>query len=110
MAGFGRVAQEKIDIFSVKKKSGKLRLVADCMRSNCWFTAPAGVRLATGDTLAGLELSDDEALTVGSADRAGASYHLELPPPLRPYFSLRRVRAGAVGITEVEGRAVSPQA
>lgn len=103
-------ALEKVVIFFVKKKSGMLWIVADCRHSNCWFTTPTELRLATGDTLAGLKLSDDEVLTVGSAGLADAFYHLELPPPLRPYFSLRRVRAGEVGITEVEGRAVSPQA
>lgn len=35
------------------------------------------VRLATGDTLVGLELADDEVMTVGSADLAGPFYHLE---------------------------------
>lgn len=58
-----------------------------------------------GDTLASLELADDEVLTVGSADLAGAFYHLQLPAILRPYSSLRRVRAGAVGVTDIDGKA-----
>lgn len=57
--------------------------------------------------MAGLELAVDEVLTVGSVDLADAFYHLQLPPALQPQFSLRRFRAGAAGITEVGGQAVS---
>eukprot|EP00959_Pyramimonas_sp_CCMP1952_P339218 7104354-Pyramimonas_sp.AAC.1 len=39
----------RAEIFFVKKKGGRLRMVADCRRSNGAFTEPLGARLATGD-------------------------------------------------------------
>lgn len=74
--------KEKLGIFFVTK-SGKLRIVVDCRRSNCSFRPSASVQLAAGDRLAGLELSDDKVLTVGSADLAVSFYHLGLPDKLR---------------------------
>ncbi|CAK0878435.1 unnamed protein product, partial [Prorocentrum cordatum] len=97
----------RAEMFFVKKKGGRLRMVADCRRSNEVFTEPLGARLATGDAFGMLEMAaDDSLLTVEGADLKGAFYHLELPEQLRPCFSLRPVRAGALGIKEVGGVAV----
>ncbi|CAK0857499.1 unnamed protein product, partial [Prorocentrum cordatum] len=97
----------RAEIFFVKKKGGRLRMVADCRRSNEVFTEPLGARLATGDAFGMLEMAaDDSPLTVEGADLKDAFYHLELPEQLRPCFSLRPVRAGVPGIKEVGGVAV----
>lgn len=50
-----------------------------------------------GNKLAGLELADDDVLTLSNADLRDVFSHLKLPEALRPYSSLRRIRAGAVG-------------
>ena len=47
---------------------------------------------------------------MGHADVQDAFYNFALPEPLRPLFSLRQVRAGAIGFTEVDGCAVRPNA
>ena len=41
---------------------------------------------------------------MGSADLKDDFYHLGLPVSLRRFFSLPRVKASDVGITEVHGR------
>ncbi|CAK0899503.1 unnamed protein product [Prorocentrum cordatum] len=88
----------RAEIFFVKKKGGRLRMVANCRRSNEVFAEPLGVRLAIGDAFGPLEMADDDALlTVEGADLKDALYHLELPEELRSYFTLGPVRAGAGG-------------
>lgn len=44
---------------------------------------------------------------MGTADLKDAFYHLSLPLPLRDYFCLGPVRAECVGVSEVNGAAVS---
>ena len=100
---------ELIEFFFVPKKDGKLRMVADCRRSNCRFSDPASVSLCTGETLGALELEEDASLFLEEADLCNAFYHLQLPKELRQFFSLRPVRAGAVGITELDGKAVTAE-
>ncbi|CAK0798636.1 unnamed protein product, partial [Prorocentrum cordatum] len=59
----------RADIFFVKKKGGRLRMVADCRRSNEIFVEPDGVRLAAGDAFGCLEMLDDDSeLTIEGAD------------------------------------------
>ena len=76
---------ELIEFFFVPKKDGKLRMVADCRRSNCRFSDPASVSLCTGETLGALGLEEDATLFLEEADLCNAIYHLQ-------FFSLRHVR------------------
>ena len=43
-------------------------------------------------------------------DLSDAFYHLELPYELRRWFTMRRVRASALGITELAGKKLGPGA
>ena len=51
---------ELVGMFFVRKKNGDLRLVIDCRRSNCHFSAPEGVELATGSCLSQLEMGPND--------------------------------------------------
>ncbi len=94
---------ERVEMFFVGKKDGRLRMVVDCRRSNCWFATPDKVRLCTAEALTRIELEQDAELHVSSADLKDAFYHFELPHVLRPYFGLRHLRAGDLDLSEVGG-------
>lgn len=85
--------REQISIFFVTKKNDKQRLIIDARRVNCHFRDPAYVSLCAGDTLSRIEMNAGETLRIGMADLKDAFYHLELPPELRPFFSLKPIAA-----------------
>ena len=95
---------ENVELFCVKKKQNKLRLIVDCRRSNSWFRPPHSVKLTSGDSLSKIELSEEEELYVCSADLQNAFYTMKMPEELRKYFCLRRVTAREMGIQELAGR------
>ena len=98
--------KEEVELFCVKKKQNKLRLIVDCRRSNSWFKEPENVKLTSGDSLGRLELGEEDELFVCSADLQNAFYTMAMPPALRQYFCLRQVRASDLGLTTVGGVAV----
>ena len=89
---------ERVGLFFVKKKQGRLRMVADCRLSNLHFEQPDGVQLATGEALANIECAPEDELWVDGADLKDAFYHFELPDSLRDIFSLRSVSAASLGL------------
>ena len=99
---------EQVEMFCVAKKDGRQRLVVDCRRSNCWFSLPGKVRLATAECLSRIQLTGESPLYISTADLKDAFYHFELPVELRDFFSTRPVPAGAVGIEHLEGCPVAP--
>ena len=67
---------ESVEMFFVKKKQDRLRLILDCRRSNAWFADPAPVKLTTGESLSKVQIKPGEALYVCNADLANAFYTL----------------------------------
>ncbi|CAK0894817.1 unnamed protein product, partial [Prorocentrum cordatum] len=100
--------QEFCSLFFVRKKNGSQRLVVDCRRSNCWFSAADPVQLSTGAGLGNLEVPDGARLYVGHVDIKDAFYHFELPERVRNLFALPAVPAWVAGLAEVGGVRVSP--
>ncbi|CAK0812161.1 unnamed protein product [Prorocentrum cordatum] len=100
--------QEFCSLFFVRKKNGSQRLVVDCRRSNCWFSAADPVELSTGAGLRNLEVPDGARLYVGHVDIKDAFYHFELPERVRNLFALPAVPAWVAGFAEVGGVRVSP--
>ena len=98
---------ERVGIFFVKKKGGKLRMILDCRRSNCHFADPDPVVLATGDAMSRIEL-EGKCLHTASADLQNAFYTMAMPSSLQQFFGLRKVRAGDVGVSEIGGKPVQP--
>ena len=82
-------------------------MVADCRRANCWFTAPDRVRLCTAEALSRINLEPGAEFCVSTADLKDAFYHFQLPEVLRPYFGMRPIRAGELGIDSIDGEPVS---
>eukprot|EP00438_Fugacium_kawagutii_P025616 Skav209719 [mRNA] locus=scaffold528:209114:215555:- [translate_table: standard] len=99
-------SKEQVGIFFVKKKGDRLRLILDCRRSNCHFSDPDPIHLATGEAMGRMHLLPNETLHTVSADLQNAFYTMEMPENLRPYFGLRRVRAQQLSVSEVGGETV----
>ena len=102
-------ACEEVGLFTVWKKNGTQRLVVDCRGSNFHFDEPEHVALASGASLSSIEIPDGQELWISGVDICDAFYHMGLPSSLRPFFSLPRVRAGDLGITELQGHALGPR-
>ena len=101
---------EVVGLFFTRKKSGRLRLVIDARRSNCWLKESNSVTLATGAALGEIQLEPGETLYVGHVDIKDAFYHFGLPQELRKYFGLQSIRASDAGVTSIDGVPVSPSA
>ncbi|CAK0815965.1 unnamed protein product, partial [Prorocentrum cordatum] len=84
------------------------RLVVDCRRSNCWFSAADPVELSAGAGLGNLEVPDGARLRVGHVDIKDAFYHFELPERVRNLFAPPAAPAWMAGLAEVGGVIVSP--
>ncbi|CAK0910921.1 unnamed protein product [Prorocentrum cordatum] len=95
--------RESVEFFCVPEQDQRLRLVCDCRRSNVWFREPDNVAPRAGETLGNLQVAEDETLYISEADLSNAFYHLQLPVELRDLFTLRRVRARDIGVTEIGG-------
>ena len=98
-----RPGAEKIEAVFVKKKDNRIRMVIDCRRSNAWFAQPDKVHLCTAEALSRICLEDTGSLYIATADLKDAFYHFELPDLLRPYFSMRPVFAGEIGVHSLDG-------
>ena len=85
------------------EKDGRLRLVIDARRANYHFQDQSHIELATGDSLGRLELEEGESSHIPSSGLEDAFYHLGMPEEWRPYFGLRAIRAGAVGLAHLNG-------
>ena len=103
----GEVVAE-VGAFAVHKKNGSQRLVIDARASNFYFAEPDAVHLATGSSLALLELPEGSDLWIAAVDIADAFYNMSLPVCLRRFFVLPRFRAHQLSITEVGGTPVRP--
>ena len=100
---------EVVEAFFVGKKDGRLRMVIDCRRSNCWFQPPDPVSLCSAEALSRIELEPDSQLFFSTADLKDAFYHFSLPPALRTYFGMRPVLAGDIGLSALDGQTLNPK-
>jgi hypothetical protein len=102
MLSWKRSGRPSCDLFTVwKKASGgvrKQRLIVDCRRANETFGAPEPVRLATGQSLGGIEVDSGGEVPmpvyIGQVDIKDAFYNMLLPPCLQGAFCLPAVPAG----------------
>ena len=82
---------EIVEPFFVGKKDGRLRMVIDCRRSNCWFHTPDRTHLCTAEALSRIDLDEGQQLHISTADLKDAFYHFQLPEELRCYFGMRPI-------------------
>ena len=93
-----------VGIFFVKKKSGKLRLILDCRRTNQYFrTPPSGATTGLG-ALGEIRVPEGEVLYGASYDIKDMFYRLSVPEALQLYFGLPSI--GAAEARELFGDAV----
>lgn len=67
------------------------------------FEDSDAVQLATGQSFAAIEVDGGAPVCVGGVDIQVAFYALQLPASLRRYFGLLPIKAGAVGVSRLEG-------
>ena len=70
---FRRTCVEQVGLFSVWKKSGKVRLIVDCRLSNAHFGEPEEVHLASGASMGSIEVDTGEPVSLGQVDIATPS-------------------------------------
>lgn len=97
-----------VGIFFVRKKDGSLRLIFDTRALNCRFQKPPKIRLPSTSAFSSVEVDADMDAYLASGDISNAFYHLAVPVALADYFGLPRIRAGTLGISEIDGVPIAP--
>ena len=98
LIGFNKSSQvlSEVGIFFVRKKSGKLRLILDCRRTNQYFrTPPSGSTTGLG-ALSGVRVPAGKTLYGSSYDIKDMFYRLRVPVWLQKYLGLPSLAAGEV--------------
>ena len=122
LVSFSRTFRCRIGVFAVAKKNGKQRLILDARPVNRLFVSPPGVDLLTGEGMARFEvdLEDDEALqqlleplniAMGVADVSDCFHRLRFGDELaelKRFFAYPSLRASEIGLTELDGRPLTP--
>lgn len=104
-----RLVVEKVGTFTVRKKSGRQRLVIDARASNYHLREPGAVSLASGEARSRVEIGRDDTLFVADADISDAFYNMALAHELRPFFAMASLPAHRLGITRLDGRELRPE-
>ncbi|CAK0795767.1 unnamed protein product, partial [Prorocentrum cordatum] len=112
--------KERIGMFFVWKDGRRrLRLIVDARRTNAHFRDPPGVELLSSEGLARIEVqmpdsgfssyedlraaSHAQQVYIGMADVKDCFHRMRIDSALSQYFCLPPVKAGAFGVSEVEG-------
>ena len=103
LVGLRRTCRRRVGLFTVWKKSGKQRVIIDARIANAAFAEPPSVSLASGGAFASLEVDRGPSVFVGEVDLEDAFWWIALPESVVDMFGLPQVRAGDVGVSEVEG-------
>ena len=83
---------------------GKIRLIIDMRRGNCFFMSPDKVELVTPSGLAQIHLDPEEIMVMSKADLDNYFYRCRVPEAYWEYFGLPAVTAEELGATEEEMR------
>ena len=93
-----------MELFFVKKKNGKLRLILDTRTVNCLFVDPPKTKLPSAAALTSIESVPGEPLYFAGGDIDNAFYRFEAPAVAREYFTLPPIRARHLGKVRVDGQ------
>ena len=83
--------REETGCFFVARKDGKLRVIFDTRRANCWFEAPDFTPLPSGESLSDLQTTRGQVVELRAADVEVCFYQYSMPAWARGYFCLPRV-------------------
>ncbi|CAK0823925.1 unnamed protein product, partial [Prorocentrum cordatum] len=125
--GWTLTPKERIGMFFAWKDGRRrLRLIVDARRANAHFRDPPGVELLSSEGLARVEVHMPDAgfssyeglraaleaqlVYIGMADVKDCFHRMRIDSALSQYFCLPPVKAGAFGVTEVEGTKVQTSA
>lgn len=101
----------RLGVFFVKKKDGRIRSVFDTRIVNTCFVEPPSTRLPSGAAISGIETpGPDSDVFVGTGDVENCFYNMGVPEGLSEYFTLNPVHAHLIGKTQLNGKALGPQA
>ncbi|MED5419458.1 MAG: hypothetical protein VYA27_12190, partial [Verrucomicrobiota bacterium] len=90
------------------EKPGKIRLIVDMRRGNCFFVGPDKVELVTPTALAQIHLDLDEVMVMTKADLDNYFYRCRLPEEYWDYFGLPGVVLRDLGLTPEEREEWAP--
>ena len=86
-------AKEIAGVFFVARKDARLRLIFDTRRPNAHFVRPRSTALASGESLADIQVDPStDVLELAAGDVEVCFYQYLLPPRLRGFFCLPAVR------------------
>ena len=77
-------------VFLVEGKNKTLRMIADARLANQMFRDPPSASLASPETFASLEVSDDVDLDEATADVENCFHRMGISPGLGEYFLVSR--------------------
>ena len=81
---------------------GKVRLIVDMRKGNCFFVTPDAVELVCPTAIAQMHLDVDEVMVMSKADLDNYFYRCRIDEAYWPYFGLPAVRLGDLGLTKEE--------
>ena len=111
--GLARVTTRRrgrVGVFTVTKKSGRLRLILDCRRANYMCKAPPNVTLGSVAALGEMTVQPGDDLFVGQLDIKDCFYECGVPDGLGELFGLDASFSGAEliarGLVETAGEPI----
>ena len=93
--------------FVVRKKIGTLRFICDARKATARFKEPPGVALPSGEALGRMQYSQGACLYGAGLDLKQFFRPVLISEDMRGFFALPSVKAFEVGVTTLDGAAVS---
>ena len=116
VCSIGGYSTQRVGLFFVRKKNGKLRLIPDTRILNAWFRRPAYTQLPTASAWAGVRLRKGCSLVLGHTDVDNALYRFRRPPGISELFTMPSVDAallrshlGKDFCSDIAGKRLTPR-
>jgi hypothetical protein len=97
-----RAPKERVGVFFVRKKDGKLRLIIDARRTNQRFRTPPGVALSSAEAFSDVECEPGQKVFISTTDVENCFYKMRISKELSAFFALPPVTAGSVGTSMID--------
>ncbi len=99
---------ERVGVFFVRRKDGRLRLIVDARRTNQRVRTPPTTRLASASALSEIIVDESDIVRFSVQDIANCFYELHIPDGLSQWFGLMPLTASDQGIAELQGEVWDP--